>query len=350
MKLTYLGPVIILYPAIIFEMIKSIKKNPPADTILSLIIKTENDEDIIEESLKELNVKLKKLKVNYEIIVVDNHSTDLTLTKIKKIQTKFPFIRILQLSRSYDLEIALTAGIDNAIGDYTILFNFYTDPTNAIEGILTELLRDYDLVIGKPVKEIIKKDLISSLFLRFVEKTSEHGFSYRQNFLTGFSRKAVNSIVKIKRKNRNFSYIGSLIGFNKTEIEYNPLKRFKKKVKEENFFELFSNVLNIIISNSFRPIRFLSLIGMFFSLLFLLYVLGVAASDFFLKTQFAPKGWITVSTVIALMFLILFLLLTIISEYLVRILSESRDEPLYYIADEIDKSTILDREESLNVV
>lgn len=331
-------------------MVKSIKRSIPADTILSLIIRTENDEGIIEESLKELNNELKKLKISYEIIVVDNRSTDLTLNKIKKIQTKFPFIRVLQLSRPYDLEIALTAGIDNSIGDYTILFNFYTDPTDVIKKILVKLIEDYDLVVVKPTRNIIKKGIISRLFLRFVEKSSKHGFSYRQNFLTGFSRKAVNSIVKIKRKNRNFSYIGNLIGFNKTELEYGPLKKFKKKIKEENFFELFSNVVNIIISNSFRPIRFLSFIGMFFSFLFLLYAFGVAGSDFFLKTHLAPKGWITVSIVIAFMFLILFSLLTIISEYLVRILSESRDEPLYYIADEIDKSTILDREESLNVV
>ena len=68
------------------------------------------------------------------------------------------------------------------------------------------------------------------------------------------------------------------------------------------------------------------------------------------KKELLPKGWITLSTVMGSMFFFLFSLLSVISEYIIRIMDESRDEPFYFISEEINKSSILPKKNTLNVI
>lgn len=320
------------------------------DAIVSVIVVTQNDEDIIGDRLKKINKELFKLDVDYEILVVDNNSEDDTIQEIRKLGKTIPYIRTLRLSKQYDKEIALTAGLDNCIGDYAILFNIYLDPPEMLQVLVNKLLEDYDVIIGRPSKDIVKYGLLSRLFLKLTAKISTHGFYYSQDYLIALNRKAINSITRTRRKSRNFNYINYLIGFKKCSVEYKPLKTFRYKLKTENFPELFLNVADVIISNSFRPIRILSFLGTAASILFLAYVFLISLIAIFFDKRIAPQGWISISAVIGTMFFLLFSLLTLISEYVIRILNESRNEPLYFIADEIDKSIILRKKRMINVV
>lgn len=319
------------------------------DTIISLIVVTENDEKIIEEALRNVNTNLKQFKTHYEILVVDNNSNDKTIEKVKHANHTITHIRMLVLSKKYATEIALTAGLDNCIGDYAILFDLHTDPPNMLSLLINKLLAGFDIVIGKLKKENAEYSLPSKFFLMLIGKISTHGFYYRQNYLTALNRKAINSIIRTRRKSRNFGYMHELIGFKKCMVEYDMLKKVDRRVKAENFFELFFTVIDIVISNSFRPIRILSLLGMFFSFLFLLYVFAIIILFIFFGVRIAPQGWISVSTVIGTLFFLLFSLLALIAEYIVRIVNESRNEPLYFVADELDKSAILQNKDMLNV-
>ena len=115
-------------------------------------------------------------------------------------------------------------------------------------------------------------------------------------------------------------------------------------------------ILNDIISNSFKPIRMISFLGMFGSTLFLLYIIVVVFLVVFLNmTWIAPQGWISLATIIGCMFFLLFSCLTIMSEYLIRIMDETRDEPLYFISQEFDSSHFMGkvshkRSSRLNIV
>lgn len=321
-----------------------------ADAILSLIVVTQNDGDIVGDRLKEINRQLRKLDVDYEILVVDNNSLDNTIQEIRKVGKTIPYIRTLRLSKQYDKEIALTAGLDNCIGDYAVLFNIYLDPPIMLQVLVNKLLEDYDVVIGRPSKDIVKYGFLSRLFLKFTAKISTHGFYYSQDYLIALNRKAINSITRTRRKSRNFSYINYLIGFKKCTVPYKPLKVFRHKLEKESFPKLFLNVVDIIISNSFRPIRMFSFLGMLFSLLFIIYIFIIVLLEVVFGKRIAPQGWISVATVLGTMFFLLFSLLTLISEYIIRIMNESRNEPLYFIADEIDKSVILRKKRMVNVV
>ena len=322
------------------------------DSIVSVIVVTQDDEDIVGERLESINKTLSILGVNYEILIIDNNSIDQTVEVIKEMSDIMRFARILVLSKPYEKEVALTSGLDNCIGDYAIVFDIYTDPVEMIPFFLIRKLLDKkDIVIGRMNKPIIKYNFVSNIFLRLVEKFSTHGFYYRQNYLMGLSRKAISSITRSRRKSRNFGYIHSLIGLTKDEVVYQPIKKYTHKLKKESFLELVISVLDISVSNSFKPIRILSVMGMFFSLLYLLYVMVIIILVvFFDMKDLLPKGWVTLSTVLGTMFLLLFSLLTIISEYIIRILGETRNEPFYFVSEEINKSSILPKKDILNIV
>ncbi len=319
------------------------------DIIISIILISQNDSDIIQNSLRGINSILSKIYPNYEILVIDNCSDDITVEKVEEIYKKIPNVRVIRLSRHYNTEIALTAGLDNCIGDYAVLFNIYTDPPTIIP-ILIEKLSINDIVIARYKDNPIHKDLLSLIFLFFLKKLSSHEFYYDSNYLVALNRKTINSITRIRRKSRNFSYINSLIGFKKIFIEYQPLKSNLVRLKTENFFSLVWRITDIIISNSYRPMRILIALGMSISLFFLFYVFIIAILTIVLKKSFAPQGWISISAVLGTMFFLLFSLMSLISEYLIRVLNESRSEPLYFIAEEMDKSVISIKKNKLNIV
>ncbi len=322
-----------------------------SDTIISLILVTENDEDIIEERLQAINKTVSLLNFNYEILIVDNNSLDQTIEKIKALTNIMHYSRILVMAKAYEKAVAITAGIDACVGDYAVVFDLHTDPVEMIPYILAnKLTSGTDIVIGNAMGNLSQYDLLSRIFLKLVEKLSKHGLSYRRNYLMGLSRKAINSVIRTRRKSRNFGYINTLIGLSKETVEYQPVKKYKKRIKKESFFDLVISVLDISISNSLKPIRFLSLAGVIFSLLYILYVISIAILVVvFGMKHLAPQGWFTLSSVLGIAFFLLFSLLTVISEYVIRILNETRNEPLYFVSEEIGKSTILPKKSTLNI-
>ncbi|QQG47081.1 MAG: glycosyltransferase [Candidatus Woesebacteria bacterium] len=332
-------------------MDKKSRKLRLSDKIISLIAVTNNDEDIIEKRLKEIKKILSKLRTNYEILIVDNNSSDNTIDKIKKLKNIIPYTRILVLSKKYDNEIALTAGLDNCIGDSAILFNLYTDSVEIVVSLLDKIEEGNDVVVAKCNKDIVSYDFVSKIFLWLTEKISSHGFRHGFNFTMALNRKVINSIVSTRRKSRHFSYINYLVGFKKQIIYYRQIRTYKYKLSKQKISEVVLGTADTIISNSFKPIRIVSFLGLFLSFLFLLYVLGVVILILvFGMKHLAPQGWISTSTVIGTLFFILFSLLTLISEYVIRILIESRDEPFYFVSEEINRSTILPKRKTLNIV
>ncbi len=320
------------------------------DIIISVILVVKNDEDIIKERIVAICDELKKLRTNYELLVLDRASEDNTVKEIQTLHKHLKHIRIVVLSKQYETEIALTAGIDNCIGDFAIVFNIYTDPPGVIAKLFEKLLLNYDIVMANMKQEVIHYNFFSKLFLKLLQKVSRHHFEYRTNYLVGLSRKAINAISRTRRKSRNFSYLNALIGLRKTIIVYSPIKRYAYKLEAENFFELFFTVTDIVISNSYRPIRIIAFLGITASALFLCYVVIISFIYFFVNRSIAPQGWISIATVTGSLFFLLFSLLTLISEYIIRTLHEARNDPLYFIADEIDTSVMLTEQDKMNVV
>lgn len=330
-------------------MVKANKKFLLKDSIISVILITKNDQPSISSVIKSLQQELKIYNSLHEILVVDNDSTDNTVEEVSKLQRRIPGVRIIVLSREYHRDIALTAGLDSCIGDQIILFDKKYDSYQMLHQTLDKLYSGYDMVIGN-IKKNHSVSFITRIFLWVVEKLSSQNFQYRFNFSMGLSRKAVNSITRVRRKSRNFSYINFLIGLKKTAVEYPPGNNLTK-YPSSSFIKIFLDVVDIMISNSFKPIRFITVIGMVLSSLFLIYIFVIVVLVVVFKMSWiAPQGWISLATVLGALFFLLFSVLTIISEYIIRLMNETKEEPLYFISEELDHTRIVSKGKQLNIV
>jgi dolichol-phosphate mannosyltransferase len=151
-----------------------------------------------------------------------------------------------------------------------------------------------------------------------------------------FSRQCVNSITNIKYKARYLKYMIYEIGYRHCELQYTPINRSGSK-KGKVSLQSFAFGIEIIVANSNRLIRICALMGLFASvlnILYIVYAVGYYAVFKFLLGKETVAGWTATNVVNSVMFFILFLILALISEYLTRILNETKKGDLYFIKEE----------------
>jgi polyisoprenyl-phosphate glycosyltransferase len=316
------------------------------EVIISVILIIHNYENGIENVIKNTHEILSEKYPNYEIIVVDNNSDDKTHNKLRGMFKEITNIRIIRLSRKYSIEIAYTAGVDNCIGDYAVIIDPRMASPKLIPLFVEKLLNNYDIVYLRPNKNFSKWSAKRG-FLFFLEKLSKNKFAYESAHMFAFNRKLINTFTTMRRKSRNFIYLSNSLGFSQTTIHDSSTKI--KKEETPHFFEFLFIVSDIIISNSFKPMRFLAIIGILINLFLLLYILFALIAAISFNVYFISKDLLGIYLIILLLFFFLFSLLTVMSEYMIRILDETRNEPLYFISDEIDKSIISLNKKQLNI-
>ncbi|GIW65410.1 MAG: glycosyl transferase [Candidatus Parcubacteria bacterium] len=306
---------------------------------------------IIDEFSKLLSVRLQdidnlKLKKQYEVLIIDNGLRELEKKNLYRLQNKFLNLRIISLSKKFSFDSALIASLDNSIGDGVLILNLLNDRSKIIKSLLNFLVEGYDIVMAKNLLNCKVKTSMR-IFLKIINKLSSKSPFTNLTQTLALSRKAVNSITKIRKKNRNFVYLQDSLGLKIKRINTDLSSDFIEKINKTNIVEFILQVFNTFVSNSVRPLRlviYFSALASFLSLLFILYVFVVS-----LVKKNVVEGWISLATLIGTMFFMLFVILTILSEYILRILDEVKEEPLYFIEDEVDHSIFIPKKK-LNII
>lgn len=301
--------------------------------IISVVVSINYLNSFIDQQLMKLAKEIIKLP-RYELIIINNGSVNEFQKIVKKLQKSIRYVRYIKLSKIYKIDIALSAGLDNSIGDYVCFINLETDPAKIISALYLKALEGYDIVTAEPINypknSIFGQILltISNLFSKFFLGTTS---DYLGIYTRIISRKGVNSLMKIKNHRWFFKYFNHLVGYTRTSINYELTSDKNLNYRVKNIQHLYTT-FDTIISNSNSPLRlasFLCFVASIVNLLFIVYV--------FIATiikHHAPEGWITTSLMSGFMFFLLFTILTVISEYLGRILNESKDQPLYFMQEE----------------
>lgn len=302
------------------------------DNLVSILTVLDNDAEIVDEFINETSQILTANFKYHELVIIDNGSSDSTDQVILALQNCIPNLRLIRLSRHHDIETALAAGLENCLGDYVVVMDINTDPPSLIPKLIELAVSGNDIVIAlrenRKEQSLIRK-WSAILFYKVASCLLGYSLQPDATHFRVFSRQVVNSLSRIGSKSRYLKYLNALVGFKQTNITYARIYRKHGRKKEPSLLKLALSGLDIIISNSPVPLRLASLLGMASSLLCLVYF-GYILIVTLVKQKIA-EGWITTNLMISTMFFLLFLILTILSEYIARILDESRDRPLYFI-------------------
>jgi hypothetical protein len=165
--------------------------------------------------------------------------------------------------------------------------------------------------------------------------------------LCGFSRRAVNAITRVKQKRPHLALLSCGVGLPRTTFWYQK-SITSDPARRRGLFSAADRGIGMLVMHSSSPLRFISYLGGFASVLNLLYVVYVLCVNLF-KPHVA-EGWTTLSLQNSLLFFFVFLCLILQAEYLGRILDETTEKPLYHFLDETGPSSIASDLPGRNVV
>jgi dolichol-phosphate mannosyltransferase len=267
--------------------------------------------------------------------------------ELQNLQHRIPNIRLLRLTRRYSIEVALAAALDHCIGDYVILIDPLHHPPELIPQLVHRASEGSDSVAAIAVRQ---ENFVERVITRRIYRIASHilGFPLlpTESYYTVFSRRLVNSIVRIRSKNRYLSYLNASVGLQQGTIIFETSS--PRPNTGRRLITALVTASNILVSNTVTPLRFASMLALLASaanLLYLFYILAVTV----LKSRIA-EGWLTTSLMQTSMFLMLFLIMSILSEYIARILDETKEQPLYFVESESSSTVSETDRDRLNVI
>ena len=316
------------------------------ETFVSVILILDNIvTSTFEEYLKELQLYLDQRYSDYEIIIIDQNSKLFPVSVKENILKTISSIRWISLSFPVAMDVALGAGIENAIGDLVLLLRPNIDPIKIIENMIEESSRGYDVIIG--IAE--RPRTMGYKIARTLSNKLLHSINYHipknATPVRCLSRRAINTILRTGNLNHQFFIKVANTGYPEKNYNYELLNR--DVLKKRTLLSGISQSMQLMIFNSTKPLRWVSLLGILGSLsalIFAIYsiVVNIIKND-------VIEGWTSMVFFSSFLFMILFIILAFLGEYIARLLNENSNQKNYYISNE-ETSTILLEADRFNVL
>lgn len=322
------------------------------DCFVSVVAPLWNDAAIVRAFVEETIAVLEASFTYYELVLVDDGSSDVTALRVQELLTSIPCIRMIRLSRHFGDEIAMYAGLETVIGDYVITMMPATDPPSLIPDMVELLQAQGGVVVGVRSRRegSTSARLGARLFYWICNRFLRLDVPEGSTQFRALGRKALNALLQIKDSYRYMKVFSTYIGYHHQTLAYATIdRRGGGQPRERGFFRSVDLAVNVMVANSTRLLRLVTGIGVIASGLNLLYMGYIAAIAIFKED--VAEGWITLSAQNAGMFFFLFVILTVLGEYIGRILAETQNRPLYYVMDERASSVlVVNAEQQKNVV
>jgi glycosyltransferase involved in cell wall biosynthesis len=299
--------------------------------MLSLVIPVFNEEKLIDELVKRTISSLESFIPDYEVIFVDDGSTDSSLINLLDWQHKNRKIKVLALSKNFGHQAAYTAGLEHAKGDLVAMMDGdLQDPPE----LLAEMYRkirdeDFDIVSGKKTgrKGNKGRNLSAFLFHLLFRHIGEIKNMENSGNYSMMKREAVDALLMMKEKVRYLPGLRTFIGFRQGYVEFIREERFKGEPKM-SIRKLLVLAADAIFSFSRFPIRFCLVLGTIGTLVFMVAGIYVLIAKI---CGFAVIGWS--STLLSIYFLgsVQLVFMGIVGEYVYRSYKESQNRPVYFV-------------------
>ena len=313
---------------------------------LSIIIPSFNEEQNINELYERIVKTLFEIKIDdYEIIFIENGSTDNSLSILKNLNTLNKNVKIVSFSRNFGYQNAILAGLDFSKKNHAcILDGDLQDPPEIIKDFVLKANEGFDVVYGirKKREATLFKKINYKLFYFFYQKLSEISVPKEVGEFCLINRKVIDHLIRLKEKNLFLRGLRSWVGFNQVGIEYNRLQRHKGNAKF-SFYDSFVLGLDGIISFTMMPLRIVLVTGMILSIFSILYLIFILVTKLLAIFSFKiplwlimPKGLTIMNLIMVTFFSLIVLILGIIGEYIGKIYTEVKDRPRYIVKEFIE--------------
>lgn len=300
--------------------------------LISIVAPVFNEEPVIDAFYRQLCLVLDALNLRTEIIFIDDGSRDATLEILNRLKQDDPRIAVIELSRNFGKEVALTAGLDHSHGDAAIIIDTdLQDPPELIPQLIEEWRNGYDVVYAQRLKregESWFKKVTAHNFYRLIRRTSHIDIPADTGDFRLLSRRAVEALSRLRERHRFMKGLFTWIGYPQKAVQYNRRPRQAGHTKW-NYWKLWNFALEGITSFSTAPLRIATYFGLLVALLAFLYGAFIIY-DTLVYGNPVP-GYPSLMVVILFLGGIQLISIGIIGEYLGRSYDESKQRPLYLV-------------------
>lgn len=310
--------------------------------MLSVVLPAYNEEKMIKKAAETIGGILKKEKIDYEIVFVDDGSKDATWMEIENAGKEDEHVNGVHFSRNFGKESAMMAGLENAGGDCVVVMDCdLQHPPETIVEMYRLWQQGYEVVEGVKRtrgKESVFHKMSAGLFYKMISKAVKIDMSRASDFKL-MDRRAVEALLEMPERNAFFRALSSWIGFKTVSVEFDVHER---EVGESKWStkSLIRYAISNIVSFSSAPmmlVGFTGILGFLFAV-----ILGIQTLVNYFSGN-AVEGFTTVILLILIMGSFILMGLGIIGYYIAKIYEEVKCRPRYIISRKIGKNMTWER-------
>lgn len=308
--------------------------------MISIISPVYNEADNLEELCRRIKSAMEASRRDYELILVDNGSTDRSLEVIKGLRNKDARVKYISLSRNFGHQGGILAGMTHASGAAVIsLDSDLQHPPEIMPGLIEKWEKGYEVVftIKKANGRGERLGLIPTrIFYRLISAISDINLNYGQSDYRLLDRKVVDVILNIPEKNKFLRGIVEWVGFSQASVEYEiePRKSGESKFSFRNYLNF---AFDGIFSFSTVPLRVFLWSGIVIAFLCglwgICYIVMGAVNLFYPETNLMPPGSATITVSILFLGGVQLIGIGILGEYLGRVYLQTKERPDFIVKE-----------------
>ena len=300
----------------------------------SIVVPVYNEELVAKESYKRLKQVMDSTQEEYELIFVNDGSRDKTEEIISEICKQDKNVRLINFSRNFGHQTAITAGMDYSSGQAVVVIDAdLQDPPEVILEMIAKWKEGYDVVYGQRLKrkgETFFKKTTAKMFYRILAAMTSVDIPVDTGDFRLIDRKVCDVMSSLTEKNRYVRGLVSWVGFRQTAVTYVRDERFAGETKYP-LKKMLKFAMDGITTFSYKPLKISTYIGFLVSALSFVYLIVVLCLRLFTDTT--VTGWASTLAVSLMFNGVILMMLGIIGEYIGRIYDETKNRPLYIVRE-----------------
>ncbi len=300
----------------------------------SIVVPVYNEELVAEESYKRLKQVMDSTGEAYELIFVNDGSRDKTAEIISGICDRDSNVKLINFSRNFGHQTAITAGMDNSSGQAVVVIDAdLQDPPEVILEMIAKWKEGYDVVYGQRLKrkgETFFKKITAKMFYRLLASMTSVDIPVDTGDFRLIDRKVCDVMSSLTEKNRYVRGLVSWVGFRQTAVTYVRDERFAGETKYP-LKKMLKFAMDGITTFSYKPLKISTYIGFLVAACSFIYLIVVLCLRLFTNTT--VTGWASTLAVSLIFNGVILMMLGIIGEYIGRIYDEAKNRPLYIIRE-----------------